>query len=142
MISRTNYDIILSSYATNKSAIQHISALKFGKVCLKRYFRLAAASLPVVCPWSVVLSGTILKLRLNILKIIYAVHLKIVNLHRYFIGLTMIIRTRIFGLSFVNVNALCMRRCRIGCTDMRYFKSIYVHWIFSVVSFSRWDLGA
>jgi len=36
MISRTNYDIIISSYATNKSAIQHISALKFGKVCLKQ----------------------------------------------------------------------------------------------------------
>ena len=88
---------------------------KFGKLCLKQCFRLAAASLPVVCPWSVVLSGTILKLRLNIniLKIIYAVHLKIVNLHRYFIGLTMIIRTRIFGLSFVNVSALCMRRCNV-----------------------------
>ena len=41
----------------------------------------------VSCPWSVVLCGTLLKLRLNILKIIYAVHLKNANLRRYSIGL-------------------------------------------------------
>ena len=32
-------------------------------------------------------TGTLLKMRLNIQKIIYAVHLKIVNLRRYSIGL-------------------------------------------------------
>jgi hypothetical protein len=43
--------------------------------------------LPVACLWSVVLSGTLLKLRLNCFKIIYAVHLKFANLRRYSVGL-------------------------------------------------------